>query len=163
MIRYSLICKKKHDFEAWFRDSADFDAQADKGLVSCPNCGTSSVSKALMAPNVGVKSNKKSSAGPSRHDAMLPAEPPASPVAALAPELSARQQEMLKVMTQIRDEVLSKSEDVGSRFPEEARKIHYQEEKPRGIHGKATAEEAEELQEEGVEFYPLPVLPEDQN
>ena len=50
MIRYSLICKKKHDFEAWFRDSADFDAQADKGLVSCPNCGTSSVSKALMAP-----------------------------------------------------------------------------------------------------------------
>ncbi len=163
MIRYSLICKKKHEFEAWFRNSADFDAQADKGLVSCPNCGTSSVSKALMAPNVGVKSNKKGSASLVHAEPDALAEPAASPVAAPAPELSARQQEMLKVMSQIRDEVLSKSEDVGSRFPEEARKIHYEETAPRGIHGKATAEEAEELQEEGIEFYPLPVLPEDQN
>ena len=160
MIRYSLICKKKHEFDAWFRNSADFDAQTEKKLVTCPSCGTTSVSKALMTPNVGVKSNKKGSAAPVQLDSTAPER---TPVAAPAPELSPQQQDMLKAMSQLREEVLSKSEDVGARFPEEARKIHYEETEPRGIHGQATPEEAAELLEEGVEFYPLPVLPEDKN
>jgi hypothetical protein len=138
MILYKLQCKKGHEFEAWFASSDAFDRQKKRGQLSCPSCGMKSVSKALMAPNVAPRSRRKTA--PERPQ---PTGPPK--------------------LRKLRAEVEAKSEYVGPRFPEEARKIHYEEVPARGIHGEATAEEAKALKDEGIEFYPLPILPEDQN
>ena len=156
MIRYRLQCKKGHQFEAWFADSAAFDKQSKRDLLACPNCGTSKVSKALMAPSVVTRSKRKG--------ARKVAETP-PPVEAPKPETQrvATHRELAAAMRKLRAEIEAKSEYVGPRFSEEARKIHYEEVPARGIHGEATAEETKALKEEGIEFYPLPVLPEDQN
>jgi hypothetical protein len=153
MILYKLQCKKGHGFEAWFASSDAFDRQARRGQLSCPACGTRSVSKALMAPNVAPRTRRKAAV-----------EKPA-PAPAPKPETQrvAANSELVAAMRKLRAEVEAKSEYVGARFPEEARKIHYEEAPARGIHGEATAEEAKALKEEGIEFYPLPILPEDQN
>ena len=157
MILYKLKCKRGHEFEAWFAGSAAFDKQEKRGLLSCPNCGTSNVSKALMAPSVVKRSKRKAAA-------RKPAE---TPVSAEAPKPEtqrvAAHHELADAMRKLRAEIESKSEYVGPRFSEEARKIHYEESPARGIHGEATADEAKALKEEGIEFYPLPILPEDQN
>ena len=163
MILYKLQCKKGHEFEAWFASSSAFDRQKKKGQLSCPSCGTSNVSKALMAPNVAPRSRRKSAT-------QRPAHSPA-PAPAPAPEQSpkpetqrvAAHSELVSALRRLRAEIEAKSEYVGARFPEEARKIHYEEVPARGIHGEATAEEVKALKEEGIEFYPLPILPEDQN
>ena len=153
MILYKLQCKKGHEFEAWFASSQAFDRQQKRRQLSCPTCGTSSVSKAMMAPNVTPRSRRKAAA-----------ERPA-PAQAPKPETQrvAAHSELVTAMRKLRAEIEAKSEYVGARFPEEARKIHYEEAPSRGIHGEATAEEAKALKEEGIEFYPLPILPEDQN
>jgi hypothetical protein len=160
MIRYRLNCRKGHQFEGWFASSAAFDRQAKKGDVTCPRCGTSKVTKALMAPNI-AKSDK-----PKRRPKTT--EPPAQEVAkpeAAKPETQrvAAHSELAAAMRKLRAEIEAKSEYVGKRFPEEARKIHYEEVPARGIHGEATAEEAKSLSDEGIEFFPLPALPEDHN
>ena len=158
MILYKLKCKKGHEFEAWFASSHAFDRQEKRRQLSCPTCGTSSVSKALMAPNVTPRSRRK--AAPERT-----APERAAPAQAPKPETQrvAAHSELVTAMRKLRAEIEAKSEYVGQRFPEEARKIHYEEAPARGIHGEATAEEAKALSEEGIEFYPLPILPEDQN
>jgi hypothetical protein len=160
MILYRLKCKKGHEFEAWFASGAAFDKQEKRGLLSCPNCGTSRVGKALMAPNVVKRGKTKA---PARREEPV-AEAPTPPVPA-KPEMQrvAAHSELAAAMRKLRAEVEAKSEYVGPRFSEEARKIHYEEVPARGIHGEATADEAKALREEGIEFYPLPVLPEDQN
>ena len=157
MILYRLKCKRGHEFEAWFAGSAAFDKQEKRGLLSCPNCGTSNVSKAMMAPSVVKRAKRKTAA-------KRPAEAPA-PGEAPKPETQrvAAHHELADAMRKLRAEIESKSEYVGPRFSEEARKIHYEEAPARGIHGEATADEAKALKEEGIEFYPLPILPEDQN
>lgn len=134
MIRYTLICDKAHEFEGWFANSSAYDAQRAKGLVECPNCGSSNVSKAPMAPNIS-RSGKNTG-----HDDGL-----------------------VDAIRRVRKHVEENSDYVGDRFASEARKIHYQETEPRGIYGEATIKEADELREEGVEFHPLPKLPEEQN
>src|SRR5436190_480237 len=96
VIRYNLICDKRHEFESWFQNSAAYDKQAKRGLVSCPLCGSSKVEKAIMAPRL-------------------------------------------------------------------ARKMHYGEVEHRSIYGEASPKDAKELHDEGIEFHPLPVLPEDRN
>ncbi|HET6927591.1 MAG TPA: DUF1178 family protein [Hyphomicrobiaceae bacterium] len=153
MILYKLQCKKGHEFEAWFASSDVFDRQKKKGQLACPSCGTKSVSKALMAPNVAPRSRRK------------PAPERQQPTGSPKPETQrvAAHSELVTALRKLRAEVEAKSEYVGPRFPEEARKIHYEEVPARGIHGEATAEEAKALSEEGIEFYPLPILPEDQN
>jgi hypothetical protein len=158
MIRYRLKCKKGHEFEAWFASSSAFDKQEKRELLSCPNCGTSKVSKALMAPRL----SKRKARPPAQvveesapEQAKLPAKPEKQRVAA--------HRELAAAMRKLRAEVEAKSEYVGERFSEEARKIHYEEVPARGIHGEATAEEAKALREEGIEFFPLPPLPEDHN
>jgi hypothetical protein len=154
MIRYRLKCERRHEFEAWFADSGAFDRQAKRGQVTCPRCGTPKIAKALMAPSIAKRSTRK------RTDKTPPepAAPPAQEIHRLAAH-----GELAAAMRKLRTEIEAKSENVGPRFPEEARKIHYEETPARGIHGEATREEAQALSEEGIEFFPLPILPEDQN
>ena len=166
MIRYKLACPKAHEFEAWFPSSEGYDAQVAKKLVACPACGSTAIKKALMAPSV-VTSERKA-ATRSRRGAKaveVPAEALAMPVGPPVPErvLTGPQREMLRKLKAMRDKVLSEAENVGPRFAEEARKIHYEETPARGIYGEASRAEVEELVSEGIDVYPVPVLPEDQN
>ena len=147
MIRYRLQCRKGHEFEAWFRNSAAYERQAKRGQVTCVSCGSAEVSKAIMAPSVATGAE--------------PAEITlANPEAATA---AGKRAELRALMRRLRAEVEKSAEYVGPRFPEEARKIHYEEAEPRGIYGEASLEDARELHEEGIEFYPLPRLEDDQH
>jgi hypothetical protein len=166
MIRYRLKCEKRHEFEAWFSSAAAFDRQAKRGQVSCPRCGTSKVEKTIMAPSV-VRGAMRTRAAKAPEK-----EPPSASAAAPSPPPQPAQGDLHRVaahgplaaaMRTLRAEIEAKSEYVGPRFPEEARKIHYEEAPPRGIYGEATREEAQALSEEGIEFFPLPSLPEDHN
>ena len=151
MIRYSLICEKKHDFEIWFKNSADYDRQAKRGLVTCPACGSAKVEKALMAPSLG-RSARKGAVPP------MPAESK-TPVAMVSPQ----EKEFRAKLKELRDHLTKNADNVGAKFPEEARKMHYGESEHRSIYGEASPQEAKELLEEGVELHPLPVLPDDRN
>ncbi len=142
MIKYALRCSDGHDFEGWFSTISDFDTQKSSGFVSCPHCGSSNVEKSLMAPSV--------SAG---RDIEKSAEMAAGPVPA----------EMMTALKAAVKAIRENCEDVGERFSEEARKIHYGEADVRGIMGKASAEDVGSLLEEGIEIMPLPGLPEDAN
>ena len=155
MIRYQLQCEKDHAFEAWFNNSAAYDKQVKRKLVTCPECGSTKVSKAIMAPNVGVKGNKKT-------DLPVPVKPTARPEP-VDPKVLAAQQVIMTAMRKLRKTVEENAEYVGPRFAEEARKIHYKESEEKGIYGEATPGDVKDLLEEGVEIHPLPVLPEDQN
>jgi hypothetical protein len=165
MIRYRLKCDKRHEFEAWFASSAAFDRQVKRGQVSCPRCGTVKVNKTLMAPSI-VKGAKRARAEKAPEKAAETAQEPAATQPAPAqPETHrlAAHGALAAAMRKLRAEIEAKSEYVGPRFPEEARKIHYEEAPARGIYGEATREEAQALSEEGIEFFPLPPLPEDHN
>ena len=154
MIRFSLRCGEGHQFEGWFRSGAEYDSQSARGLLSCANCGSSKVEKALMAPAV-APSDKR-------------ARPPAAPPTATTPEPKlamgkALPPEFVEFAKKLRAHVRENAEYVGPRFADEARKIHYEEAEPRGIYGETTPSQARELREEGIEAYPLPVLPDDAN
>ncbi|MFZ0849708.1 MAG: DUF1178 family protein [Hyphomicrobiaceae bacterium] len=155
MIRYRLKCKKGHEFDAWFANSAAYDRQAKSKQLSCAKCGSTQVSKALMTPKVGTRSAAKGSQAKEAGRAREAAKPETHRLAAHG--------ELMAAMRKLRAEIEAKSEYVGPRFSDEARKIHYEEAPARGIHGEATADEAKALSEEGIEFFPLPILPEDHN
>ena len=162
MIRYSLICERKHDFEIWFKNSADYDKQAKRGLVTCPSCGSAQVEKALMAPALGRGTNKDvhlpvAKATPTSQ-APAPVETK-TPVAMISPQ----EQEFRAKLKELRDHLTKNADNVGAKFPEEARKMHYGESEHRSIYGEASPQEAKELLDEGVELHPLPVLPEERN
>jgi hypothetical protein len=142
MIRYTLRCHRDHDFEAWFRSSADYDRAAKAGKNACPTCGSTKVEKAPMAPAVGRTAEA---------DTMTLAVP------------DPRQIAMREALKELRRRVTENADYVGDRFADEARKIHYNEVEPRGIYGEATSEEAKSLAEEEIEFYPLPPSPDDRN
>lgn len=157
MIRYQLNCAEGHTFEAWFSSSKGYDAQLKRKQVTCPHCGSAEVKKAIMSPRVARSRSRK---------AVAPVEAPApTPAPVREPQhmLNGEQRKLLNQMRQLRDEMLSKSDYVGPRFAEEARRIHNEETPARGIHGEATPEEVAELKEEGVEIFPVPVLPDDHN
>jgi hypothetical protein len=165
MIRYSLICERQHDFEIWFKNSADYDKQQKRGLVSCPECGSAKVEKALMAPSLG-RGTKKGASAPAAE--IVPAQPEAvasapaenkTPVAMVSPA----QREFRAKLKELRDHLTKNAENVGGKFPEEARKMHYGEKEHRSIYGEASPQEAKDLLDEGVELHPLPVLPEERN
>jgi hypothetical protein len=144
MIRYDLICAAGHDFDSWFRDASAFDkAVAAKALV-CPACGDTHIVKALMAPSVATSRKREAAA---------------LKVAAPDP----RQLAMREMLKKVREHVEANADYVGDRFAEEARKIHYEEVEPRGIYGEASPDDARSLIEEGIEFHPLPALPEEGN
>ena len=152
MILYRLKCKKGHEFEAWFASSGAFDTQEKRGQLSCPVCATNKVSKALMAPRVAKRAARP-----------RPVKQGEAPQQRGETQRLAAHGELAAAMRKLRAEVEANSEYVGPRFCEEARKIHHEEAPARGIHGEATAEEAKALREEGIEFFPLPVLPEERN
>ena len=156
MIRYDLICDKGHEFDGWFSDSAAYDGQAKRGLVTCVHCGSAKIEKQLMAPGIPVKGNRRKE-GPTKPAAAAPSQP------VLASAFDPRQEKLLQMMREMRKTVEENAEYVGNRFAEEARKIHYDESEKRGIYGETTARDAKALIEEGIDIHPLPVLPEDGN
>jgi hypothetical protein len=162
MIRYALACDKGHAFESWFQDSAAYDKQAKRGLVACPHCGSAKVEKAIMAPRLAGGRKRRASD-------MAPVEEAASPAAASAPDkspvamISPREQEFRAKLKELRDHLTKNADDVGQKFPEQARKMHYGEIEHRSIYGVASADDAKELAEEGIEFHPLPILPDERN
>lgn len=135
MIRYRLICNHDHEFESWFSKGADFEQQGSRGLVSCPVCGSLKVEKAIMSPAVA----KTRASGPD--------------TLSVTAEM---QSKMLKLAEKIRTEIGSTCEDVGEKFAEEARAIHYGEKDARPIYGKASTKEAANLTAEGVTIAPIP-------
>jgi len=166
MIRYALICDKQHDFESWFPNSAAYDKQVKRGLVTCPMCGSAKVEKAIMAPRLA---RTDTTASASRDDAAA-AEAAAESTAVAAAEektpvamMSPQEQEFRQKLKELRDHLTQNSDNVGPRFPEEARKMHYGEIEHRSIYGEASPDEAKELAEEGVPFHPLPILPDERN
>lgn len=161
MIRYTLHCRKDHEFEAWFRSSDDYDEQAKKKRVPCPVCGDTKVEKAIMAPAIGRAGKDKGSPEPAMPAAA--AESAAPPADAVQLAADPRRQALIQAMRELRNKITESADYVGDKFAEEARKIHYNEAEPRGIYGEASREEAEALAEEGIEFAPLPPVPDDRN
>ena len=167
MIRYALNCDQGHTFESWFANSAAYDKQAKRGLVACPVCGSAKVEKAIMAPNLAAKVGDSGTAdprppappAPPLQPAPTPPIPPKTPVAMM----STAERELRHKLKELRDHITKNAHYVGPRFPEEARKIHYGEADHRSIYGEASPEEAKQLHEEGIEFHPLPILPDDKN
>lgn len=155
MIRYSLRCERGHEFESWFQSSSAYDSQRKRGLVACPSCESTKVDKAIMAPRIARKGKSKSAPEP----VATPAEEAAPASLVMAPQ----ERELLSKLKELRDHVLKNADDVGKKFPEEARKMHYGDIEQRAIYGEATADEARSLVDEGIEVAALPVLPGDRN
>ena len=131
MILYDVICSNDHVFEAWFADSKAFEDQRKDSAIVCPMCGDTHVEKALMAPNISAKKEQATADSKDAVDAM-------------------------KFLYKMREHIEENCDYVGKNFAEEARKIHHEEVDKRDIYGEATAEEAEELREEGIEFGEIP-------
>jgi hypothetical protein len=162
MIRYALVCDKGHGFDSWFADSAAYDKQAKRSLVGCPHCGSTKVDKAIMAPRLAGARKRKAPLE------MPPAEAPSSAIA--APEASApvamitpQEKELRSKLKELRDHLTQNADNVGTKFPDEARKMHYGETEHRSIYGIASFDDAKELAEEGIAFHPLPILPDERN
>src|SRR5271169_1787518 len=163
MIRYALVCENGHEFESWFADSVAYDKQAKRKLVACPHCGSAKVEKAIMAPRLAT---------PKTGSAPIKA-PPEAPAAALAPSavaksepvamLSPQERELRAKLKELREHLTRNADNVGTKFPEQARKMHYGEIEHRSIYGEASPEDAKALADEGIEFHPLPILPDERN
>ncbi|GAA4120445.1 DUF1178 family protein [Aminobacter aganoensis] len=141
MIRFSLHCDHAHDFEGWFRSNEDFETQRKRGFVSCPECGSQKVEKALMAPAVSTSRKQEK----------------------VALAMGEQQRKAMAALKELSEKVRENAENVGDKFAEEARKIHFGETEARGIYGAATLDEAKGLAEDGIDFLPLPVFPDDRN
>lgn len=141
MIRFSLCCEQAHEFEAWFRNNDDFETQQKRGLVDCPVCGSRHIEKALMAPAVSTGAGKEK----------------------VALAMTEQQRTMMAQLKALSEKIRENADYVGDKFAEEARKIHFGEADARGIYGEATQEEARSLVDDGIDFMPIPVFPEDQN
>lgn len=172
MILFVLKCTADHRFEAWFRNGDAYEAQAAAHAITCPVCGDSRITKAPMAPRIAKGRAKDKDPAPEAAPAPAPA--PATQAVMPAPSREtvpsgapstvdeARQRfaaEMMRQLTEMRRTVEENCDYVGDRFAEEARRIHYGETDPRGIYGEASAEDVEELREEGVTFHRIPWLP----
>ena len=147
MIRYRLRCAAEHEFEGWFQNSSAFEKQAESGLLSCPDCGSSEVTRALMAPALQ-----------GTHKESVPAPVDASPdqKQVATQELALKQQ-----LLTLRRKIEQNFDNVGDRFAEEARKIHYGDSDARGIYGDTTPQEREALADEGIEVGTIPWLRDD--
>ncbi|MDN3921627.1 DUF1178 family protein [Roseateles violae] len=144
MLVLNLACGLEHRFEGWFGSSDDFDAQLQRGLIACPVCGDAHIERRPNAPRLNVTSSSSTAAAP-RGEA-----------AEIAAGRAALQQQLQQMAQQVVRQLLADTEDVGSRFAEEARRIHYGEAEQRGIRGQASLEEAATLVEEGIAVLPLP-------
>lgn len=138
MILYDLICPEEHRFESWFRNSGAVDKLVKAGQIQCPACGSTKVQKAPMAPRLAKSSPSEMAAADRKGEVM------------------AAMQKAEQAINQLREVVQKNFEDVGAKFPEEARKMHYGEAKKRGIHGEASMQDAKSLIDEGIEVGLLP-------
>ncbi|MBR0756555.1 DUF1178 family protein [Bradyrhizobium jicamae] len=161
MIRYTLRCEQGHEFESWFQSSSAYETQERRHLINCPSCGSAKVERAIMAPRIIGKKGRGRAP-----------EPPAAAAATPAPTevanestalMMAPERELRAKLKELRDHIVKTADNVGDRFPNEARKMHYGDIEHRPIYGEASPEEARALIEEGVEVSPLPTLPEDRN
>jgi hypothetical protein len=157
VILYTLACDRQHTFESWFQNSAAYDKQRKRGLVTCPICNSAKVEKAIMAPRLGRTDVPEASDAPVQVAATTPDAK--APVAMMSPQ----EHEFRKKLRELRDHVTKNADYVGQKFPDEARKMHYGEIEHRSIYGEASPNDAKALHEEGIEFHPLPILPEEQN
>jgi hypothetical protein len=163
MIRYALRCERDHAFESWFQSSAAFDAQVKRKLVACPVCESTKIEKAIMAPRIVSKKSRESAApGPAPVSAPVPSPTPEAAPGA-QPLMMAQERELRAKLKELRDHIVKNADNVGERFPNEARKMHYGEIEHRPIYGEASPDEARALVDEGIEVSPLPALPEDRN
>jgi hypothetical protein len=158
MIHYNLRCERGHAFESWFQSSAAYESQEKRKLVNCPVCGSAKVERAIMAPQI-VSKKRRDKAQP------VPAAPAdaAATASTSTPLLMAQERELRAKLKELRDHIVKNADNVGERFPNEARKMHYGDIEHRPIYGEASPDEARALIEEGVEVSPLPVLPDDRN
>lgn len=161
MIVFDLVCADHgHRFEGWFGSSAEFEGQQARGLVSCPQCGSASVSKAPMAPAVPRKGNQAApqpSPQSSSQSSSRPAPPPVLAGGSMPPEALA----VMTKLAELQAEAIKQSEWVGDKFADVSRAMHYGEQDQAAIYGQASAEEAQALVEEGIPVLPLlfPVAP----
>jgi hypothetical protein len=144
MIKYALGCAEGHAFESWFPDSAAYEKQRKRGFVVCPDCGSTRVDKAIMAPAV---------VGGER--AVLEASPDIAG--------DGRRREAREFLLRMRREIEANTDNVGAKFPQVARAIHLGEEPERAIRGRASLAEAKSLVEDGVRVLPLPMLEDELN
>jgi hypothetical protein len=156
MIHYNLRCKRGHAFESWFQNSSAYETQEKRKLVNCPVCGSAEVERAIMAPQIVSKKGRESLVA-----APATATEVATPTS--TPLLMAQERELRTKLKELRDHIVKSADNVGERFPVEARKMHYGDIEHRPIYGEASPDEARALIEEGVEVTPLPVLPDDRN
>lgn len=157
MIHYHLRCERGHAFESWFQSSSAYEAQEKRKLVNCPTCGSAKVERAIMAPQIVSKKGRETPV-PAPAAAASDAATPAS-----TPLLMAQERELRAKLKELRDHIVKNADNVGERFPNEARKMHYGDIEHRPIYGEASPDEARALIEEGVDVAPLPVLPTDRN
>ena len=148
MIVYDLSCDIGHRFEGWFGNSTDFASQQERGLVSCPECGSPNVSKAPMAPSVPAKANTRAEKAP---DSVQEGQHPVS-----NKPMPEEVQKALSVLAEAQSKALRQSTWVGDKFAEQSRAMHYGEQDEKPIHGQASAEEAKSLLDEGISVAPLP-------
>jgi hypothetical protein len=157
MIRYNLRCERDHAFESWFQSSSAYEAQEKRKLVNCPVCGSAKVERAIMAPQIVSKKGR---------EVAVPAPATTTPevaTSASTPLMMAQERELRVKLKELRDHIVKNADNVGERFPNEARKMHYGDIEHRPIYGEASPQEARALIDEGVEVAPLPVLPDDRN
>ena len=169
MIVFDLICKEaSHQFEGWFGSSSDFEQQKSDGMLACPICGSIDINKAMMAPNVGAKSNQGTNIVPAQADAIPPQTKsvPSTTSENGAVQVPAEYKELLGNLAKAQSKILEKSEWVGDDLPEKAREMHYGDSEEKPIHGIATPEDVADMEDEGIELAPLPfpvAPPESQN
>ena len=150
MIVFDLKCGKDHVFEAYFADSATYESQVEAGEIACPLCGDETIAKAPMAPNIAVNNKARGEPAPAPTPAKAPARQPPSP-----PEMA----RAVATLRRMRAHIEQNFDHVGTRFPEEARKIHHGEVERRNIYGDATREEVGALADEGIEIGEIPWVP----
>jgi hypothetical protein len=150
MIVFNLGCDEGHRFDGWFASAGDYASQRQRGLLECPICGDKSITKHLSAPRINRGAAAPAAAGDA--PAAQQANVPVTAEAAERTRMLAAQTAFYRHLASM----LERSDDVGDRFPEEARRIHYKEAPERQIHGVATREQTVELLEEGVAVLPLP-------
>ena len=151
MIRYSLACDSGHRFESWFHDSAAFDTLAGRGLVKCPNCASAAVAKTIMAPAVVAARVPAGRSAPAKADSID------------VSLLDEGRRELRSLIKAVREKVVAETQDVGPRFPEQARRMHDGDIPHRDIRGQATIDEARALLEDGIFILPLPSAPDELN
>lgn len=154
----NLQCAHQHSFEGWFASEDDFQSQLTRGLVECPMCSDRAVQKMPSAPRLNLGGHAAPSVAPTTASDASPGAPASTAVAPAQSDASnvmnpAAQAAFLKALRQ----VMANTEDVGNRFAEEARRMHYGDTEARNIRGQASMKETVELLEEGIEVMPLPL------